>query len=41
MSKHLLYCKDLLNRTLTRSLLFVLTQLDSLSYCSNPSDLTR
>src|SRR5947209_6095535 len=27
MSKHLLYCKDLLNRTLTRSLLFVLTQL--------------
>src|SRR5262249_11861624 len=27
MSKHLLYCKDLLNRTLTRSLLFVITQL--------------
>src|SRR6516165_9749080 len=27
MSKHLLYCKDLLNRTLTRSLLFVLAQL--------------
>ena len=27
MSKHLLYCKDLLNRTLTRSLLFVLPQL--------------
>ena len=27
MSKHLLYCKDLLNRTLTRSLLFVLSQL--------------
>jgi hypothetical protein len=27
MSKHLLYRKDLLNRTLTRSLLFVLAQL--------------
>src|SRR5262245_12018568 len=27
MSKHLLYCKDLLNRTPTRSLLFVLAQL--------------
>src|SRR5262245_48083164 len=27
MSKHWLYCKDLPNRTLTRSLLFVLAQL--------------
>jgi Concanavalin A-like lectin/glucanases superfamily/Chitobiase/beta-hexosaminidase C-terminal domain/Family of unknown function (DUF6298) len=29
MSKHLLYCKDLLNRTLTRSLLFTIVRLSA------------
>ena len=40
MSKHLLYCKDLLNRTLTRSLLFVLAQLIACLIVLIPSDLT-